>query len=235
VRLTRRGEDVTAFRSADGKYWQWVDAHHVPMGRKVLVGVAAWTTGNAWTGSAVIDSVRVVPGTPGLSYFPGGDSLMRGVVMRDGNVVVADVVSVDAMGLRYERDGQTSVVPTERVARLVFAPVPPDFAPDKPGILLAGGDFAEGEVAGVSVQPVEWPRKPQLKAAVRSVLFGTRTFEVAREVIAVDFAAVTPSEAKFEVRTGDGSVMRAMNVEVKGEAVMVDGKAVPDVTEVRRL
>jgi len=207
------------------------------MGQKALVGVAAWTTGNAWSGAAVVDSVRVVPGTPALSYFPGADPLSHGVVLRDGTAIAANVVSADAMEVKYERDGATSAVPTERVARLVFAPVPGDFATpgDRPGILLAGGDFVEGEISGLSVQPVEWPRKPQLKAGVKSLLFGARNFEVAREVIAVDYAAVAPGDAKYEVRTADGSAMRAKAVEVKGNRLMADGNTLADAVDVRRL
>ena len=40
VRLTRKGEIVSAFQSSDGKFWQQVDSHKVPMGEDVLAGVA---------------------------------------------------------------------------------------------------------------------------------------------------------------------------------------------------
>src|SRR5258706_14071679 len=41
VRLTRRGDRLSAFRSTDGKYWQLVESQEVPMSRNVLIGIAA--------------------------------------------------------------------------------------------------------------------------------------------------------------------------------------------------
>jgi hypothetical protein len=229
---------VTAFQSSDGKFWQQVDTHKVPMGDEVLVGVAAWTTGNAWKGSATIDSVTIVPGTPETTYFPGADSLARGIVLRDGNVIAGRIVSFDpAGGVKYERDGKQETRPTEEVARLVFSPVPPEQASPagRPGVLLSSGDFAEGEITAVGMKPVDWPRPPQLKVSVRSVLFGVKDFEVARDVLAVDLAGVTPGPAAYEVRLGDGSLVRAKSVSLQAGGATVDGKVVTDVAEIRRL
>lgn len=237
VRLTRAGDTISGFRSTDGKYWQLVDTRKVPMERSVLIGVAAWTTGNAWLGSAQIDSVRIVPGTPGLSYFPGGDALAQGIVLRDGNILAATIVGIHQAGVHFDHGGKSSVLPREQVARLIFSPVPPDFAAprDKSGILLTSGDFIEGDVTALSLQPVEWPRKPQLKATVRSVLFGARSFETAKEVIAVDLSPLTPVAAAYEVRMTDGSLKRAKSVTIVKEGVIVDGQKVADVIDVRRL
>lgn len=238
VRLTRRGETLTAFRSTDGKFWQQVDTAKVPMDENVLVGVAAWTTGNAWSATALIDSVTVIPGPPSLTYFPGADPLGQGIVLRDGNVVVAAIVSYDpAAGVKYERDGKPGVYPAQQVARLVFSPVPPDMAAptDKPGILLAGGDFIDGEVSAISLQPVDWPRPPQLKATVRSVLFGAKNFELAKEVIAIDLAPVAPAPAAYEVRAADGSLTRAKTVTVGPGGATVDGQPLADVLDIRKL
>ena len=239
VRLTRAGETVSAFRSADGKFWQLVDTHKVLMGDEVLVGVAAWTTGNAWSSSATVDSVTIVPGTPGLTYFPGAGETAQGILLRDGNFVAARIVSFDpAVGVKYDRDGRAGVYATERVARLVFSAGPADMAgpaADKPGILLTSGDFIDGDITEIATKPVDWPRPPQLKATARSVLFGAKSFEVAKEVIAIDFGAVEATPAAYEVRTGDGSVTRAKAVTVGTGGVTVDGQLVADVVEIRKL
>jgi hypothetical protein len=237
VRITRRGDELMAFRSVDGKYWQRVDQHKVPMGQDVLAGVCAWTTGNAWTSAAVIDNVLVVPGTPGLTWFAGGDPMLQGIVFRDGNKLAATIVAAEKETVRYERDGKAYTAPVDRVARLVFSPVPPDMAsPGGPGILLANGDYVEGDVGDVSVQAVEWPRPAQLKAAVRSVLLGTRSFEVAREVVLVDYGRVTPAPAAYEVQTKDGSVTRAKVVTLRQDGgVEADGVLVRAVVEIGKL
>jgi len=237
VRLARNGETLSTSRSPDGKFWQLVERRKIVMEPNVLVGLAVWTTGNAWSGTAIIDNVRVIPGTPGLSYFPDGDDLAQGIVLRDGNVIACEVAGLDDTAARYQCDGKGFTLPIASVARLIFSPVPPDYATptDKHGILLASGDFIEGEVTGVSLQPVEWPRPPQLKASSRSVLFGPKNFETAREVIAVDIAQVAPSPAAYEVRMIDGSIKRAKSVTVTKEGVIVDDAKVADVAEVRKI
>jgi hypothetical protein len=237
VRLTRRGDRLSAFRSTDGKYWQLVEAQDVPMDRNVLIGVAAWVTGNAWVGSAQFDSVRVVPGTPGLSYFPDGDSLAAGVVMRDGNAVAGHVVGLDEVNVRFEREGKEMTLPLEQVARLVFGSLPPENAApaDHRGILLTNGDFIEGDAIRIGLLPGEWPRPPQLKATVRSVLFGARNFEIAKEVMSVDLNPVTLTPAAYEVRMGDGSVSRAKAVRLHKGAIEVDGKVMADIVEIRKI
>jgi hypothetical protein len=237
IRLTRRGEQLTSFRSTDGKFWQRVETREVPMNQSVLIGVAAWTTGNAWVGAAQLDSVRIIPGAPSLSYFPDGDPLAAGIVLRDGNSIAAQVTGMDETSVEFERDSVAATLPRAQVARLVFSPLPPDNAApgDHAGILLTGGDFIEGDGIAVNRQRVDWPRPPQLKATVRSVLFGARAFEIAREVIAIDLAPIAPAPATYEVRTADGSLIRANTITVQKNGVTIDGKLTPNVTDIRKL
>jgi hypothetical protein len=207
------------------------------MNQSVLIGVAAWTTGNAWVGAAQLDSVRIIPGTPSLSYFSDADPLAAGIVLRDGNSIAAQVTGMDETSVEFERDSVAATLPRAQVARLVFSPLPPDNAApgDHAGILLTGGDFIEGDGIAVNRQRVDWPRPPQLKATVRSVLFGARAFEIAREVIAIDLAPIAPAPATYEVRTADGSLIRANTITVQKNGVTIDGKLTPNVTDIRKL
>ena len=237
VRLTRRGEQFRSFRSTDGKFWQLVESREVSMNRSVLIGVVAWATGNAWVGAAQLDSVRIIPGTPGLSYFEGADPLAAGIVLRDGSAIAATVTAMDDTTVHYDRDGQSASIPLAQVARLVFSPLPPDNAgpSNHTGILLTNGDFIEGDGITINLQRVDWPRPPQRKATVRSVLFGARAFEIAREVIAIDLAPITPSPAAYEVHTTDGSLIRAKTVTVQKDGVTIDGKLTTSVIDIRKL
>jgi hypothetical protein len=238
VRLTRRGDQLRSFRSTDGKFWQLVESREVSMNRSVLIGVAAWATGNAWIGAAQLDSVRIIPGTPGLTYFPDADPLVAaGIVLRDGSAIAATVTAMDDNTVHYDRDRQSATIPVAQVARLIFSPLPPDNAApgDHTGILLTSGDFIEGDNIAINLQRVDWPRPPQRKASVRSVLFGARAFEIAREVIAVDLAPISPSPAAYEVRTADGSLIRAKNIAIQKDGVTIDGKLTPNVTDIRKL
>jgi hypothetical protein len=237
VRLTRRGDRLSALRSTDGKYWQLVESQDIPMNRSVLIGVAAWATGNAWLASAQFDSVRVIPGTPGLSYFPAGDPLAAGVLLRDGNALAGNVISHDESNLHFEREGKKTTLQLEQVARLIFSPLPPEnLTPtEHRGILLTNGDFIEGDAIRIAMMQVDWPRPPQLKATVRSVLFGARSFEIAKEVMSVDLNSVAPAAAAYEVRTTDGSRIRAKIVTLRNGAIEVDGRVTADITDIRRI
>lgn len=236
IRLTRRGDLISVYGSRDGRFWDLVESESVAMKDPVLVGVGAWSTGNAWVGEVQIDSVAVVPGTPGASYFADGDRLTEGVVLRDGTVLAGAIQAADDREVRLVRSGVEQAIPVNQVARLIFNPAPPELAKlrGQRGVMLANGDFIEGEISGVALRNARWPRPKQLQVGVKSVLFGVKYFETAREVIAVVMGDVTPGAAGYEVVTADGSVQRAKEVVVKKGGIEVDGAVVGDVVEVRR-
>lgn len=120
---------------------------------------------------------------------------------------------------------------------MIFNPLPPEQAAPsgKPGVLLSSGDFVDGDITYVADKPVGWPQHPVLKVSVQSVLFGVRSFEVAKDVIAVDFAGITASPAAYEVRLRDGSVVRAKKVSLQSGGAMVDGRVMTDIAEIRKL
>jgi regulation of enolase protein 1 (concanavalin A-like superfamily) len=59
VRLSRRGNLVTAFRSIDGAVWIRVGAETIPMGRDVLAGLAVSSHVTSATAQAIFEDVRV--------------------------------------------------------------------------------------------------------------------------------------------------------------------------------
>ena len=67
------------------------------------------------------------------------------------------------------------------------------------------------------------------------MLFGLKTFDAAREVILANLAEVRPSVAAFQVRTTDGSLLRAQSIEIGPAGVVVDGSLRMDLIEITRL
>ena len=59
VRLTRSGDLLSAFHSADGVTWTLVGSENIPMGRAVLAGLAVSSHTSNAASQAVFDSVRI--------------------------------------------------------------------------------------------------------------------------------------------------------------------------------
>lgn len=245
VRLTRSGDTFSAYASRDGKNWEFVRSTTVPMKSQALVGLVAWTTANTSLGEAQVDSVVVAPGPVGGTYVEGGTGLQQGVVLRDGTVLAGTIAAVDKTidksadptAVKLSRPDGDRLIPRDQIARLLFNPPPPALLTEHrdPGVLLTNGDYVEGEMTTLTPKPATPPRTPQLYVGVTSLLFGARQFEASREVVAVVTGDVTPAPAAFEVQTADGSECRAKAVDVTKDGVVVDGKPMADVTDVRRL
>jgi hypothetical protein len=59
VKLRRRGDVFSAYRSSDGEQWTLVGSQTIPMGRTVLAGLAVSSHTTSATCLAVFDNVSV--------------------------------------------------------------------------------------------------------------------------------------------------------------------------------
>jgi hypothetical protein len=236
LRLTRRGDLFTAYRSTDGRMWVAVDSFRVPMNSEVLIGLSAWTLSNMRLGEVRMDSVLIVGGTPGATWHPDGDGLLEGVVLRNGDVLAGPVQSAGEDGVLMLHRGEQRQVPLAQVARLVFNPVAPETAAGgRPGLWLAHCDFVEGRVMAVTARPRDRQGRQQVHVSIRSLLFGQQQFDAPREVTAVVLADVAPAPAAYEVRTADGSRYRVDTLQIEAGVVYGDGVAMADVARITRL
>src|SRR5439155_21772911 len=62
LRLTRHGEWVYAYKSADGLVWNEIGSDRVKMHRKIYVGLAVSSWNNSKLTTSIFDNVNVVPG-----------------------------------------------------------------------------------------------------------------------------------------------------------------------------
>jgi len=236
VRLTRRGDVFSVYSSTNGKHWELVESRKIEMSPKALVGLSAGTLTNTSLGTAQMDSVLVIPGTPAANWFPGGDGLQQGIVMCDGTAMAGIVQTSDENGLGLMRKGREDRIPWKQAARIVFNLASPDLKIDaKKGLWMNNGDFLEGEVTEVAMRPVKpESRDIRLYVKVKSVLFGTRQFDAVREVMVAVLADVTPAATTFQLRTADGSVYRSNTVEIRKGGIVVDGVELADVVQIAR-
>ena len=210
-KLTRLGDQVSAYHSADGQKWQLIESAVIPLERKLWAGLVA-----SCRKSGVVSE-------PQFSHVKISESSHRGpflprVVLANGSVLAAPISAADTTAVRCEALGQALSISTINVARLEFQPLEPELAtrmrPGRAGVLLANGDFVDGEFKGVADGRVR----------ISSVLFGLRTFTIGREALAVTVREVAPAGGRWELKLANGSVLAANTlVADDGAVVFKDG------------
>jgi hypothetical protein len=157
------------------------------------------------------------------------------VKTRGGSFLAGEIGKAEEskMTLRRIRGKNLALASTD-IARIYLRPVPLELSANigrgRTGVLLAGGDFYEGEFRGIK----------DGRVTVDSVVFGSRTFEN-QDLLAVVLHDVTDEGKHAEVRTSDGSVYAMKDVTLEhGRVQMHDELAgdfsvsVRDVVEIRR-
>ena len=66
VRLTRVGDSISAYRSADGITWTLVGSDVIPMGATIYAGLAVTSHSNGALATATLDNASVTPASQGL-------------------------------------------------------------------------------------------------------------------------------------------------------------------------
>ena len=105
-------------------------------------------------------------------------------------------------------------------ARIVFQPLSKGMESRmqsaRPGVLLTKGDFVDGDFRGFDGQRVR----------LNSILFGARQYDVRKEAVAVVLRDVSASPSPFEIRLGDGSMLKPASVRLQpGELAVQDTAA----------
>jgi hypothetical protein len=223
LRLTRTGTWVIAHLSDDGQSWKALGWKEIDIGQgKVLIGITAASRLNASLSQATLDRVRVIAGPVKTSTVPFSALLARGLVMSDGTSVPGTLDSYTAESATfYDARGALQTRPGVQVAWAVFEASFPDLLPlssaNGPGVLLKNGDYLGGEITGVGRGWV----------SVESVLFGPRSFEIEKDVVAIAFRTPVPWADAFHVRTRDGASRCAASLTVEGQSLKVGAASIP--------
>ena len=237
LRLARVRNMVTAYKSADGNTWTPIGQPLDFQGglrrgaRSVYIGLAVCSHDVNTPCAATFSDVTLQPAwnaddqvrAPGADGGRGsGPILSRGVVFRGGTMLGnLHVLSADEKNIKIHRgDGKPLSLATSEVARLIVGPVTSQqFAKIPPmgiGVLLAKGDFIEGEFASL--------RDGRVK--INSVVFGPRELAAGPEAIVIVLRDLATSQASWIVRTQEGFVYMARSIKLERDQLTIDDEAV---------
>ena len=213
LKLTRTGETIAAFDSADGKKWNEVGSVKMPMpeAKGVYIGVGATSFFRTSTAEFSQIEVRSKPAEVQFNNLP----LPAAYVMtRSGSIIAGAMVSCTETELKVQKNDAAFAVPIKDVAWYQFTPMSPDLVEkalkSRAGAMLRGGDFVECDVRRVSNNLVH----------VSSIILGVADLEQAT-VKAIIFGTAAQKKGDVEVRLQDRSVLQCRSIKFeKGEAVL---------------
>jgi hypothetical protein len=188
-----------------------------------------WQTrsGNAvaklmWS-SASLDKTNV----PATHLFPSktapvrgaapsdGGKLPPGLVLRNGAFLAGAIETASETSIRAAGAFKNRPLSTINVARILCQPLSKAMeariVPGRAGVLLEKGDFVDGSFLGIEAGQVK----------VSSILFGTRSFDAKKEVLAVALRECSPAPANYEIRLRDQSLLSAAAVTFERDALVV--------------
>ena len=207
LRLSRHGDNITAYHSADGAAWHSLGTRRVSLESAAFAGLAVMGP-ESQVAQGIFSELSLSRGSPVMV------STGRGVLLTSGSFLAGQVRQADRETVRI--DGGTSAsIPRQNVARILYRPLTEEAAArlngGRPGIVLANGDFLDGELERISGN----------QAAIQSVLFGQRRFSTGEDAMAVILRDLRPAACAYEVRTRDGSVLRASAVTIDRDRLKV--------------
>jgi hypothetical protein len=169
----------------------------------------------SWSGPGfsptLISRQHLTPGAPSAAptgvisrvVFPAGLVLSSGVIL-DAPIQSATDSAIQLRGLFSKHS-----LPTSKVTHIVVKPLPPDFAGAIPkgrtGVLLHNRDFIDGDFVGIQEGRVK----------IGSVLFGNRTFDMAKEVMAVALRSKELPRWRDSVVARDGTKLYGSSISIR--------------------
>jgi len=153
---------------------------------------------------------------PARGPAPGdGGKTPPGIALRNGVFLAGAIEAAGETSLRPAGLLKNTSLSTVNVARIVCQPLSKAMearlVPGRPGVLLAKGDFVDGEFRGIEDGQVK----------VSSILFGARSFDVKKEVLAIALHEISPTPANYEVRLRDDSLLPAGAVTFERDALVI--------------
>jgi hypothetical protein len=131
----------------------------------------------------------------------GGPTLPAGIVLANGAIIGAPIVSASSTTIRLGGALEKQTLAVSRIARIHVKPLTTEMQMALPkgrsGVLLRSRDFIEGDFGGVE----------NGKVKIDSVLFGSRTFGLAREVLVVALRNHEVVPWRVSVVASDGTVL----------------------------
>ena len=141
-----------------------------------------------------------------------------GALSWDGSFIARKVVAMDDTKVSFEGAPKELFLSTVWTAAVFFGKASLAHAfklreQQKPGVLLASGDFVEGSLKSVANGTL----------LVDSVLFGRKSYAVGAEAVALWLQKPEPVAEHFTLRTRDGSMLLVKQLAFKDGALILNG------------
>ena len=225
LRLSRQGDQFTAFLSTNGTTWNLLSQKTLPMKPEVFVGLAASTRINAFSGGATFDHVGVASGFGAGAAFR--DLPLQGLLLRDGSVLSGKVSSKDPTVIQLAAEsGATNSVPIHLVAAVLFHYVSSDIvlkpqAAVRKGLMLQKGELFEGDLKEIT----NFSDSRLDAIQMSSVLFGLKKFNIAHDALALILGALDPVPPAWNIRSKDGTRISSDTVTIESDRLIVNHAA----------
>lgn len=155
-----------------------------------------------------VPATHLSPSVPAVGGVPvaAGPILPAGVVLVSGAILDAPLQSANESSVRFQGVLGRSSLPLAKVARLHLRPITGELAAALPkgrtGVLLKNRDFIDGDFAGIE--------NGRLKLG--SMLYGNRTFDLGREVVAVVLRSYSPPPWRWVLTARDGTMLYGKSI-----------------------
>ncbi|MEN9575449.1 MAG: hypothetical protein RL514_3304 [Verrucomicrobiota bacterium] len=206
LRLERCAQQVSAFASEDGKTWRMVGNELLPLPDEAHLGLLV-------TGLKKGAPVTVAFSGVNLQHAGTPPAPLPQLRLRDGGILSGKFLSTDGSVVRWHALGREWEVSLVNVSRLLLEPRAETqvtrLRPERPGALLANGDFVDGEL--LAGEPG--------RLRISSVLFGIRSYSAEGSVLAVLIRDVAEAGAQFEIHSADGSRLLVNQLELRAEGI----------------
>ena len=177
-----------------------------------------------WSSASVaktnVPFTHLSPSTPApmsAQSFTTGGKTPPGLLLRNGSFMACTIERATDTSLRVSGLLGQRQLSTVNISRILCQPLSRTLearlSPGRTGVLLAKGDFVDGDFRGIE----------NGRVSVSSVLFGQRSFDAKKEVLAIALRDTSAMVARHEIRLRDHSLLRPSSVTIgRDMAVLQD-------------
>jgi hypothetical protein len=209
LKLKRDGNIFTASKSADGRQWGVVEKVEMKAARDFYVGLAVVGLNEQALNRSVFERVEQGASLRNRWFIPQ-------VELQSGSTQVGHIEKMDNTAVYFEPIAGKTPLSRLNIANLRFQIIPARLGfwlnVGRPGVLLATGEFIDGECRGIEGE----------KITISSVPLGLCRFDSSSEVIALVLRKRDPvANYSYELKTVDGSVWRGIQVNLDLGGVLI--------------
>jgi hypothetical protein len=216
LKLRRRGNEFSAFVSANGRTWFLVEKIPMEMNENFYVGLASASARDDMLNWTTFRRVREGPKLINEDFTPE-------IQLISGSTISGRPDYADENEIVFNRPPKLVRVPTDRVARIAFQPLSGELAwktrVSHPGVWVNNGDFFDGEFRAIQGS----------KLTISSVLYGLRSFDVDDEVSALVLRPHRRTRPECQIETIDGAVILGLAFTLGDGEIRVQESALGDV------